>query len=73
MLDDGINAHDLQAILARALDMCHDHNIDVQALTMDETSTNFSAMRKFGSTFKGGLDKMTGKFSYGKFDHPKYQ
>ena len=69
---DGIKAEDLHAFLARALDMCLDHNIDVQALTMDGTSTNFSAMRKFGCHFSGGIEKMTGKFNYGKFNHPIY-
>ena len=35
---------------------------------MDGTSTNFSAMRKFGCQFTGGIEKMTGKFNYGKYN-----
>ena len=72
VLIDGIKAEDLHAFLSRALDMCFDHDIDVQACTMDGTTTNFSAMKKFGCKFNGGLNEMSGKFNHGKFPHPIY-
>ena len=67
---DGIDAATLHALLRRALDLCLDHELDVLAVTMDGTTTNFSAMRKFGCKLGGALDKITGKFTYGSFSHP---
>ena len=70
VLIDGIDANTLHALLSRALDLCAQYEIDVQALTMDGTSTNFSAMKKFGCKVAGKLDSMTGKFFHPAFKHP---
>ena len=40
VLIDGINAPTLHSLLRRALDLCAEYEIDVQAVTMDGTSTN---------------------------------
>ena len=53
---DGIDAATLHALLRRALDLCLAHELDVLAVTMDGTSTNFSAMRKFGCKLGGALE-----------------
>ena len=52
------------------MDLCAENEIDVQALAMDGTSTNFAAMKKFGCKFAGGVEKMSGKFTHKNFDHP---
>jgi hypothetical protein len=58
---DGIDAPTLHALLCRAMDLCFSHELDVTVVTMDGTSTNFSAMKKFGCTLTGSLEKMSGK------------
>ena len=67
---DGIDAGTLHALLRRAMDLCFSHELDVVAVTMDGTTTNFAAMRKFGCVLTGSLEKMSGKFTYHPFKHP---
>ena len=55
----------MRYLLSNSFNDCSfDHDIDVQACTMDGTSTNFSAMKKFGCQLNGGMNQMSGKFNY---------
>ena len=45
VLIDGNDATNLHTLFSRA--MCAEYEVDVQALTMDRTSTNFASIKKF--------------------------
>ena len=70
VLIDGCDAATQHSLIRKALDLCLSYDIDVHAVTMDGTSTNFSSMRKFWCKLAGSLDSMTGKFNYPGFSHP---
>ena len=72
VLIDKINANDLHCLLANALRLGKQHSLAIRGITMDGTSTNFSAMRKFGCKLGKSLESINGEFTFEDYDYPLY-
>ena len=69
VLVDKINATDLHSLLANALRLGTKHSLAIRGITMDGTTTNFSAMKKFGCKFGKSLELINGEFSFEGYDY----
>ncbi len=59
-----IKANEQYSLVSRALDSAVESGLNVQKITCDGTSTNFSTMRKFGCELGKTLDDLDGEFTY---------
>ena len=72
VLDDKINAKDLNCLLSRIIDLCAMNDIKIRCVTSDGTSVNFNAMKLFGCEFGKTLDKINGSFTHEAYDYKIY-
>ena len=72
VLDDKLNAQDLNCLLSRALTLCAQNKIKIRCITMDGTSTNLSAMKLFGCAFGHNLDGIDNTFYHEAYDYMIY-
>jgi hypothetical protein len=61
---DKIGAGKQYGLVAKALDLSIEHDINVKTVTCDGTPTNFSTMRKFGCKIGKTLEQLDGTFVY---------
>ena len=69
VLCDKISAKDLNTLLKKSLDFCIEANLKVRCVTMDGTSTNFSAMKLFGCKTGTSLREIFPFFVHEGYDH----
>ena len=72
VLANKINADNLHCLIRKSLDLSVEHNIKVRAVTMDGTSTNFSAMKQFGCKAGTDLELLDGSFDFPGYDYKLY-
>ena len=72
VLIDKINAINLNSLLSEALQRGLEHSLKIRNVTMDGTSTNFSAMRMFGCQLGKSLELIDGQFSFEGYGYPLY-
>ena len=68
-LSNKIKANHLFCLISKCLDLSVEQNILVRVVTMDGTSTNFSAMKMFGCVIGENSDLLDGSFSYKGYVH----
>ena len=72
VLCDKISGKDLNTLLKKSLDFCVEANLKVRCVTMDGTSTNFSAMKLFGCKTGTSLREIFPFFVHEGYDHLMY-
>ena len=55
-------------MVARALELAFDHDLEVKTVTCDGTSTNFSTMKRFGCKIGNQKELLDGTFSFSYSD-----
>ena len=61
---DKIGAVKQHGMVARALELAFDHDLEVKTVTCDGTSTNFSTLKRFGCKIGNQKELLDGTFSY---------
>ena len=69
VLDDKVNADDLNCLLSRILTFCAENNIKVRRITMDGTVVNFNAMKLFRCKLGRSLEEIDGAFIDDAYDY----
>ena len=64
VLCDEINADNPYCLIVQALSLANAHDLKVQPVTCDGTTTNFSALKKFSCVLGDSLDSIDGVFTF---------